>query len=46
LGVCVELSIVLIAYNMLLLSLKTIKEGGGFIWLKRELFKAGYKRKV
>jgi hypothetical protein len=45
-GVCVELSIVSTAYNMLLLLLRATKEDGGFIWLKRGLFKAGYKREV
>jgi hypothetical protein len=45
-GVCVKLSIVLTAYNMLLLLLKAIRKDKGFIWLKRGLFKADYKREV
>jgi hypothetical protein len=31
---------------MLLLLLKAIKKDKGFIWLKRELFRAGRKRKI
>jgi hypothetical protein len=31
---------------MLLLLSKATKEDKGFIWLKRVLFKAGYKREV
>jgi hypothetical protein len=31
---------------MLLLLLRAIKEDKGFIWLKKGLFKAGYKKKV
>jgi hypothetical protein len=46
LDVCFELSIVLIAYSILLLLLRTIKENRGFIWPEKGLFKAGYKRKV
>jgi hypothetical protein len=46
LSVYVKLSIVLIAYNILILLLRAIKEDKEFIWLKRGLFKAGYKKKV
>jgi hypothetical protein len=31
---------------VLLLLLKATKEDRGFIWLKKGLFKAGYKREV
>jgi hypothetical protein len=31
---------------MLLLLLRVIKENKGFIWPKKRLFKAGYKKKV
>jgi hypothetical protein len=31
---------------VLLLLLKAIKEGKGFIWPEKRLFKAGYKKKV
>jgi hypothetical protein len=45
-GVCVKSSIVSIAYSVLLLLLRATGEGGGFIWLKRGLFKAGRKKKI
>jgi hypothetical protein len=41
-----RLSIVLTAYSVLLLLLRATKEDKGFIWLKKRLFKAGYKEKV
>jgi hypothetical protein len=31
---------------MLLLLLRAIKKNKGFIWLKKGLFKAGYKKEV
>jgi hypothetical protein len=31
---------------MLLLLLRAIKENKGFIWLRKRLFKAGYKREI
>jgi hypothetical protein len=31
---------------VLLLLLRTTKEGGGFIWPEKGLFKAGYKKEV
>jgi hypothetical protein len=46
LSVCFKLSIVLIAYSMLLLSSKANKEGKGFIWPEKGSFKAGRKKKV
>jgi hypothetical protein len=46
LSVCVKLSIVLTAYNILLLLLRAIKESEGFIWPERGLFKAGYKKEI
>jgi hypothetical protein len=45
-AVCVKLSIVSTAYNMLLLLLRVIKEGKGFIWPEKGLFKASYKKEV
>jgi hypothetical protein len=46
LGVYVKLSIVLTAYNVLLLLLKATKEDKGFIWPGKRLFKTSYKKEV
>jgi hypothetical protein len=46
LSVCVKLSIVSTAYSILLLLLRAAKEDKGFIWPKKRLFKANYKKKV
>jgi hypothetical protein len=45
-SVCVKSSIVSTAYSVLLLSLRATEEGGGFIWLGKRLFKAGYRKEV
>jgi hypothetical protein len=46
LSVYIKLSIVLIAYNVLLLLLRAIRESKGFIWPEKRSFKAGYKREI
>jgi hypothetical protein len=46
LGVCVELSTVSTADNILLLSPKATSENRGFIWPEKRLFKAGYKKSI
>jgi hypothetical protein len=46
LDVYIKLSIVLTAYSILLLLLRAIKEGEGFIWPRKGLFKAGYKKEI